>query len=114
MNTWHWRLTLVLVGWLLELYVLATSKVISGQGLACCASAQSWRFYSAAPLGNLAVSIMIRDSTQSHYPDQLAQDQDNATELDIGLWCQWPGLPGGQHYKVPMSVHCYKLIRILL
>ena len=35
--------------------------------------------------------------------DWLAQCQDNVTEWDIGLWCQWPDVPEGQHYEVAMS-----------
>ena len=44
-------------GWLLLVYVLATSKVISGR-VPTCDSAQSWRLYNTAPLGDQAVSIM--------------------------------------------------------
>ena len=49
-------------------YVLAASKVISGQ-VPSCDSAHSWRFYSAAPLGNQTASTMTRFPTHSHYPD---------------------------------------------
>ena len=37
------------IGWLLELYILATSKVISGSA-PTCDSAHSWCLYSAALL----------------------------------------------------------------
>ena len=54
------------VSWLLELYILARSKVISGWTL-ICDSAHSWWFNSAAPLGNQAPGTMTRNPTQSHY-----------------------------------------------
>ena len=56
------------VCWLLELYVLATSKVISGQ-LPTFDSAHPWRLYSAAPLTDQATGTMTRYPTQPHYPD---------------------------------------------
>ena len=46
--------------------ILATSKVISGQ-VPTCDGGHSWRFYSAAPLGNHTVGAITRYSTQSHY-----------------------------------------------
>ena len=39
------------IGWLLEFYILATSKVISGL-VVICDSAQSWQVDSAAALGD--------------------------------------------------------------
>ena len=44
--------------WLLEFYVLATSKVISGR-VPICDSAHSWRLYSAVPPGNQAVEFIV-------------------------------------------------------
>ena len=52
------------VGWLLEFYILATFKSISGR-LPICNSANSWQLYSAVPLGDQAASTM----TQSHCPN---------------------------------------------
>ena len=43
--------------WMLEVYILATSKVISGR-VPTCDSAHSWRIYSAAPLGDQVTSTM--------------------------------------------------------
>ena len=48
--------------WLVELYVLAISKVISGWA-PTCNSAYSWTIHSAAH------QAMIWYATQSHYPD---------------------------------------------
>ena len=56
------------IGWLLEFYALATSKVILGQVMTC-ASVHSWRLYSAAPLGDQATSTMTWYPTQPQYPD---------------------------------------------
>ena len=53
---------------LLLLYLLATSKFISGWVLNCD-GLLSWRFYSAASLGHQATSAMTSHPTQSHYPD---------------------------------------------
>ena len=58
----HW------VGWLLGFYILATSKVITGW-VPSCDSAQSWWFYSVAPLGNQATSTMTQSPSQSHCSD---------------------------------------------
>ena len=55
------------VGWLLELYVLATSKVISGQ-LPICDTAHSWKPRRSALLGNRAAGAMTQYPSQSHYP----------------------------------------------
>ena len=46
-----------LVGWLLEFYILATSKVISGS-VPTCDIAQSWWLYNAGPLGIQAACTM--------------------------------------------------------
>ena len=55
------------VGWLLEFYVLVTSKVYeNGYRLMNVHSSQ---LYSTVPLGNQATSILTRYPTQSHYPD---------------------------------------------
>ena len=45
-----------------------TSKGIS-EWVLTCDGAHSWRLYSAALLGNQAISIMTWYPTQSHYPD---------------------------------------------
>ena len=58
----------MLVGWLLEFYVLAISKVISGW-FPTCDNAQSWRLHSAAPMGNKDSSTMTLYPTQLQYPD---------------------------------------------
>ena len=58
----------LIIGWLLEFYILATCKVISGQ-VKTCNSAYSWCRYSAAQLENQATSTLTLYSTQSHYPD---------------------------------------------
>ena len=52
----------------LLLYVLATSKVISGQ-LPTCECVHSVRLYSVAPRGSQAVGTVTRYPTQSYYPD---------------------------------------------
>ena len=70
------ELTYLTIGWLLEFYILATPRVISGW-LPTCDSAQSWPLYSAAPLGNQAASTMTSiifishrfDSTGKQTPD---------------------------------------------
>ena len=56
--------------WLLKVYILATSKVISGW-LPTCDSTHSWWLYnySAAPLRNQPTSTMSRYPTQPYYPD---------------------------------------------
>ena len=45
------------VGWLLEFYVLTTSKVMSAQ-VPTCDSAHSWRLYNAASLRNRSTGTM--------------------------------------------------------
>ena len=55
------------VGWLVELSILAPSKVISGW-LLTCDSVQSWWFDSAASSGNQAAG-MTWYPPHSHYPD---------------------------------------------
>ena len=54
---------------LLELYILATSKIIC-RWILPCVSVHSWFLYSAAPLGD-QTTIQHHDpiSHQSHYPD---------------------------------------------
>ena len=37
--------------------------------------------------------------------DWFSQCQDNGIECDSRSWCQWPGVPVRQHYKVTLSVH---------
>ena len=61
-------MSVVGMDWLLEFYILATFKVISGWVL-ICGSTKSWQLYSTAPLGNEATDNMIQDPTQAHYPD---------------------------------------------
>ena len=56
-----------LVGWLLEFYILATYRVISGW-VPTCDSVHSWQLYIAALLGNQAADTMTRYSIQSQYP----------------------------------------------
>ena len=51
-------------GWLLESYILATPKVISGC-VPTCDSTHSWRLNSASLLGHQSAGTM----TQPHYPD---------------------------------------------
>ena len=41
--------------------------------------------------------------------DCLAQHQKSVTVRDIMSWCWHSGHPGGQHYKVAISVHCQKV-----
>ena len=53
---------------LLGRYILATSKVISGDAL-ISDNAHSWRLNSAAPLGNQAAGIITQYPPHSHYPD---------------------------------------------
>ena len=50
------------------LYILATSKVISGRVPTCC-SAHSWQLYSVTCLGKQVTSNMTWYPTQSYYPD---------------------------------------------
>ena len=54
--------------WLLEIYILTTSKVIAGW-VPTGDSVHSWQLYSAAPLGDQSASTMSRYPSQSHYPD---------------------------------------------
>ena len=56
-----------LVGWMLELYTLATPEVISGWALTSD-SAQSWWLYSAALLGDHADGTPWPDIPLSPYP----------------------------------------------
>ena len=51
------RSDMTLDDWLLEFYILQTSKVKSGWVLGRV-SAHSWRLYSASPLGEQATSTM--------------------------------------------------------
>ena len=67
------------ISWFLKLYILTTSKVISGW-VATCDSAHLWRFYSAAPLGDQTTSIMTWHPTQSHYPDHESFPYSNIVE----------------------------------
>ena len=68
-QTWFHLLFLTcLFVYLLLFYILPTSKVTSGQ-VPTCDSAHSSQLYNAAPLGNLAISIMIWYPTKAHYPD---------------------------------------------
>ena len=53
------------IRWLLESYVLARFKVISGW-VQTCGSAHLWRLYGAAPLGEQ--TVMTWYPTQLHYP----------------------------------------------
>ena len=55
-------------GLFLEFCLLVTSKVISGWVPACASSPPFW-LYSAAALGDLAASTVIRYPAQSYYPD---------------------------------------------
>ena len=57
-----------MVGWLLEFYVLATSKAISGQVLTWD-STHSWWLYSASTQGEQAAGTMTCYPIQLHYPD---------------------------------------------
>ena len=63
----------MVVGWLLEIYILTASKVVS-EKTPICDSAHSWWLYSAAPLRNQAASIMSRYPTQLHDPDSELTD----------------------------------------
>ena len=54
-----------LAGWLLELYILARSTVISAQ-VPTCASAQPWQLYSAARTMKSEPDIQL---DQLHFPD---------------------------------------------
>ena len=57
-----------IISWLLEFYILATSKIISGW-VWTCDSTHLWRFYSASPLGDQADNTTTWYPDQSHYPD---------------------------------------------
>ena len=61
---WGWRV----VGWLVEFYVLTTSKIISG-GETTCDSAHSWQYYSTASQINQASNSMTRCLTHSKCTD---------------------------------------------
>ena len=65
------------IGCLLELYVLATSKVISGWVLTCD-SAHSWWLYSAAPLGDWIICTMSEYPIWSDYLASLFPYLNNA------------------------------------
>ena len=54
---WWYYMVVMVIDWLLDVYVLLTSKVISRQ-LPTCNSMQVRRLYNAAPLGNQDVSTM--------------------------------------------------------
>ena len=56
------------IGWLLELYVLATSMVISGW-VPIYDSAHSWWLYSTAPVGDQTANTMTRCPSKLHYPN---------------------------------------------
>ena len=53
---------------LLELYFLATAKVLSGWA-PTTDSVYSWQLYGAAPLRKQTAGTLTRYPTQSHYPD---------------------------------------------
>ena len=53
--------------YLLGLYILTTSKVISGQ-IQTCDSARVWRLYSTDSWGDQAISMVTQYLTQPHYP----------------------------------------------
>ena len=57
MHTTTMHTTTNKIDWLLELYILATSKDISGR-VPTCDSVHSWHLYSVASLGDKAASIM--------------------------------------------------------
>ena len=53
---------------LLRLYILASSKVISGW-TPTCDSAHSYQLHTAAPLREQSIGALTRYPTQSYYPD---------------------------------------------
>ena len=57
------------VGWILEVYILPTSKVIAGWVPTCDNADSLWCLYSAAQLGNQVTGTMNQYPTESHYPD---------------------------------------------
>ena len=56
------------IDWLLEFYVLRTSKVISGW-VSTCDIVHSWWLYNAVQLGNQVASTLSWYPTKSPYPD---------------------------------------------
>ena len=52
------------IGWFLEFYVLAISKVISGE-VSTCDSAHSWGIYNAASQGDQALARSL-DMPHTH------------------------------------------------
>ena len=57
-----------MIGRVWEFYILATSKVISGQ-VPTYDKVHFWGFYSAAPLRIHTIGTINRCSTQSHFTD---------------------------------------------
>ena len=133
-----WNIS-VRYGWLLLLlYVLATSKVIL-EWILTSDSAHLWQHQGAVaesierrPRVREIESLILGQVKPVTYKvdtchflawclaligygkDWLAQCQDNGTEWDIRSWCQQSDFPVGQYYKVVMSVHCHKLVPILI
>ena len=68
---WHNGKIPQLVSWLVDFYVMASSKVISRrvQTYGHIDSSHPWRLYNAVPLGNQITCTRIRYPTLSHYPD---------------------------------------------
>ena len=79
-----WTKYRIEVSLLLEFYILATSKVISGRVLTCDSAYWCW-LYSAAPLGYQATGIMVQCPTQSHYPDHQATNHFHILMLNAWL-----------------------------
>ena len=50
-------------------YVVLTTSKVTSVWVPACGSAHSWQLYSAASLGNQAISTMTWYPTQSHYPE---------------------------------------------
>ena len=63
-----WRLVWKVWYCLLDVYVLATSTVISGR-IPTCDSAHSWRLYSTVPTGYQTTNTMTWYPTKSYYHD---------------------------------------------
>ena len=66
-------------------YVITKSKVIS-EWVPNCDSAQSWRLYSAAPLGDQPTSTITWYSTQSHYPDTNKSTSTWSIPITLSTW----------------------------
>ena len=80
--------------WLLEFHILTTYEVISRWG-STCYSANSWRPFSAATVGDKASGTMTRYPIQSHY----AVTEPTSPCPNLIMPRSWPGSDKNQRLR---------------